>query len=49
MKILLRKLATKIFDLSVLILGVCLNVYLSLQKISIVFFYIRGKIVFCAV
>jgi hypothetical protein len=27
-----RKLATKIFDLPVLILGMCLKVYLSLQK-----------------
>jgi len=31
-KIPLRKLARKIFDISVLIMGVCLNVYLSLQK-----------------
>ena len=33
MKMPLRKWAAKIFDLSVPILGVCLKVYLSLQKI----------------
>jgi len=40
----LRKLATKIFDLSLLILGVCLNVYFSLQWVRIVFFCLRGKV-----
>lgn len=32
------KLATKIFDLALLILGVRLNVYLSSQKLRAVFF-----------
>jgi len=32
----LRKLATKFLDLSILILGLCLNVYLSLEKVRIV-------------
>ena len=45
----LRKLATKIFDLPVLILSAFLNVYLSLQKVRIVFFSIRGKSVFSTV
>jgi len=43
----LRKLDRKIFDISVLIMGVGLNVYLSSQKVRIVFFYIGGKSVFC--
>ena len=45
----LRNLATKIFDLSVLILGVSLYVYLPIQTLRIVFFYIRGKSVFSSV
>jgi hypothetical protein len=40
----LRKLATNIFDLSDLILGLCLNVYLSSQKVRAAFFCIRGKV-----
>jgi hypothetical protein len=32
-----------------LILGVWLNVYLSLQKVTIVFIYVRGKSVFSTV
>ena len=47
----LRKLVTKIFDLSVLILDVriCFSLYLSLEKVRIAVFYTRGKSVFCAV
>jgi hypothetical protein len=45
----LRNLAIKIFDLSVLILGVSLNVYLSLQIVRIVLFYMRCKSVFSTV
>ena len=39
----LTKLATKIFDLSVLILGAWLHIYLKLQIIKTVSFYIRSK------
>ena len=39
----LRKLVTKIFDLSVLILGVCLNVYVSLHTSSTVVFFLCTK------
>jgi len=46
MERLLKKLDTKIFDLSHLILGLCLNVYLSSQKERIVFFYVWGESVF---
>ena len=42
----LRKLATNIFDLSVLILGVCLNVYLSLQNVSMSFSIYEVKVCF---
>ena len=49
MKRSLRKLATKFFNLSVLISDVCLSVYLSLQRVKTVVFYTRGKSVFCAV
>ena len=45
----LRKLATKIVGVSVFILGVNLNFYLSSRKIRTVFFYIRRKSRFCAV
>ena len=39
----LRKLTTKIFDISLLTFSVSLNVYFSLHSVRIVFFYIRGK------
>ena len=42
-------MTTKIFDLSVLISGIGPSVYLSLQKVWIVFFYIRGKIMLSTV
>ena len=42
----LRKMATKIFDPSVLILGVCLNAYLSSRRVRIAFFYVRGESAF---
>jgi hypothetical protein len=43
------KLATNIFDLPSLILGLCLNVYLLSQKIRAAFFDKRGKRVYPAV
>jgi hypothetical protein len=45
----LRKLATKVFDLSALILGLCLDGYLSSQKVRTAFFHICGKNVLSAV
>jgi hypothetical protein len=45
-KRLLKQLDTKIFYPSHLILGICLNVCLSLQKVRIGFFYIWGESVF---
>ena len=45
----LRKLATKIFDLSFHNLGVRFHVHLSSQRARNIFFYIRGKSVFSAV
>jgi len=45
----LRKLTTKIFDLSVRNLGVIFHVHLSSQRIRTIFFYIRGKSVFSTV
>jgi hypothetical protein len=45
----LRKLAKNIFDPSVLILGLWLNLYLSSQKVRAAFFHIRGKSVFSTV
>jgi len=38
-----KKLATIIFEISALILGVCLKVNLLLQNIRNVSFYMRGK------
>jgi hypothetical protein len=38
----MRKLATNIFDISVLIVGVCLNVYFIITESKYSFFYIRG-------
>jgi hypothetical protein len=44
-----RKLDTKIFYRSLFILGVSLNVNLSLQKVRTVSFYTRGKNLLCTV
>jgi hypothetical protein len=38
-----RIVATIFFDASVVILGIRLKIYFSLQRVRIVFFYIRGK------
>jgi len=49
LKLPLRKLATKIFELYILIFGVCICVYLLSEKISTVVFYIQVKNVFYTV
>ena len=45
----LFKLTTKIFSFSVLISGICVNDYISLQTVKIASFYTRGESVFYTV